>query len=84
MTTWAFGHCTATSSFSLRVNVFFKTPNGSAQWSDLGRPSLVHTPTGFLRFSHHTFPACKQIQKSHVVAEPMGGGAALPWVDFAP
>ena len=38
MTTWAFGHCIAISLFSLRVSVFFKTPNRSAQWSDLGGP----------------------------------------------
>jgi len=83
MTTWAFGHCKAITLFNLRVSVFFKTPNGSAQWSDLGRPSLVPTPEVFFisptTLSRHT----NWSRNPTVAAELMGGGAAPLLVDFA-
>ena len=76
MTTWAFGHSKAISPFSLRVSVFFRTPTGSAQWSDLGRPSLVPTPEVFTILPPH-FPDMRNDPETLVMAaDPIGGGAA--------
>ena len=76
MTTWAFGHCIATSLFSLRVSVFFKTPNRSAHWSDLGRPSLVPTPDVFTILPPHLPDMRNDPETLVMAADPIGGGAA--------